>query len=551
MINPATIWITGLSASGKTTLGERLLKGLIENGVKNVEFLDGEILRSKVGAALGYSTSDRNTMIAHTIKIAKELNEKGTVCIVATISHKNQTRQRARAAIGNFMEVYLACPVEVCVARDYKGNYKKAFGGEYKNFVGVTEPYEVSDDPELVLDTAANTIDECSRILVKKVVEFLDSEKDGRILNMQEYGKPLHENLRYCVRCCMPETSEGIIFDEMGICRGCQSSEQKMHIKWAEREKELRNILEQHKAKSGDNYDCLIPISGGKDSAFQMHALTKLYKVKPLAVTFNHNWLSETGKYNLWNMLEKTNIDHIMFTPNRSLVNRLAKKSLYKIGDSCWHCHAGIPAFTLQVAVKFNIPLIVWGESIAEFGSKASYKDPVKFDENHYLKVSSKVQPEEMLDEEIPISAKDICPFKIPSKEELDKIGIMGIHLGDYIFWDTERQVEFIKKEYGWREDDVEGTYKKYKSVECIMAGVHDYAKYIKRGFGRATDHASIDVRTGILTREEGFELIKEFDPKRPSALDYYLKITNMTPEEFKKVLISQRKDKAKELPEP
>jgi len=366
---------------------------------------------------------------------------------------------------------------------------------------------------------------------------------------MSHYGKQPYGNLRYCIRCCMPETSEGITFDKMGMCRGCQSSEHKMHINWVERKKELEGILEYYKDKSGDNYDCIVPISGGKDSVFQLHVLTKVYNMKVLALTFNHNWYSETGKYNLWNALEKMNIDHIMFTPNRSLVKRLVKKSLYKIGDVCWHCHAGIPAFTLQIAVKFSIPLIVWGESAAEFGSKASYKEPIKFDETYYLKLSSKVNPEEMLDEDIGITPKDLCPFQIPLAEELKKAGVVGIHLGDYMFWDGERQVEFIKKVYGWKEESVEGTYKKYKNVECIMAGVHDHSKFIKRGFGRTTDHASIDIRAGLLTREEGFELVNEIDHKRPKTLDYYLQITGMTEGEFNKVLKSLRRGAAKRLP--
>jgi len=366
---------------------------------------------------------------------------------------------------------------------------------------------------------------------------------------MTDYGNPPFEQLKYCTRCCMPETSEGLTFDKMGICRGCQSSEQKMHINWEERQHELKQTLEYYKNRSGNNYDCIIPISGGKDSAFQLHILTKIYDVKPLALTFSHNWYSETGKYNLWNILEKTNVDHIMFTPNRKLVNKLAKKALYKIGDPCWHCHSGIPAFTLQIAVKFNIPLIVWGESSAEFGSKSSYNDKVKFDETYFLRVSSKVQPEEMLDSEIGITQKDMCPFEIPSKKELQELGMTGIYLGDYYFWDGERQVEFLKKNYDWKEDIVEGTYKGYKSVECIMPGVHDYSKFIKRGFGRATDHASLDVRVGLLSRGEAFEIIKEYDPKRPECLDYYLEITGMTEEEFERVLKSQRKGKALDLP--
>ncbi len=365
---------------------------------------------------------------------------------------------------------------------------------------------------------------------------------------MTEYGKPPFKNIQYCTRCCMPETSEGLIFDELGVCRGCQSSEQKMHLNWEERQKELGDILEYYMSKSGNNYDCIIPISGGKDSAFQLHVLTQIYKIKPLALTFSHNWYSETGKFNLWNILEKTNVDHIMFTPNRGLVNKLAKKALHKIGDPCWHCHSGIPAFTLQIAVKFNIPLIIWGESSAEFGSKASYKDKVKFDEKYFLKVSSKVKPEEMLDDEIGITQRDLCPFQIPSKEELQKLGMMGIYLGDYYFWDGERQTEFLIEKYGWKEDHVEGTYKRYKSVECIMPGVHDYSKFIKRGFGRATDHASLDVRAGLLSREEAFELIKKIDPKRPEILDYYLEITGMTEEEFENILKAQRTGKAKEI---
>ncbi len=362
------------------------------------------------------------------------------------------------------------------------------------------------------------------------------------------YRKPPHNNIQYCVRCCMPETSEGITFDEQGICSGCRSSEQKMHINWAEREKEFRDLIEEYKKKAGDNYHCLIPISGGKDSTYQLHILTKVYNVKPLALTFNHNWYTEIGKQNLWNDLETFNVDHIMFTPSRRLVNKLAKKSLYAIGDACWHCHSGIPAFTLQIALKFDIPLICWGESIAEFGSKATYKDEVRFDENYYLKVSSKVEPEKMIDKDIKITKSDLCPFQIPLKEELDKACILGIHLGDYFFWDGEKQVEFLKKEYGWKEDYVEGTYKRYKSVECKMAGVHDYAKYIKRGFGRATDHASLDVRAGLLSRDEAFELIKKIDPKEPKTLEYYLEITGLKKEEFYKVLREQRIGAAKKI---
>jgi N-acetyl sugar amidotransferase len=347
-----------------------------------------------------------------------------------------------------------------------------------------------------------------------------------------EQPQPPFDGLRYCTRCCMPETQEGIKFDEMGICQACQSSEQKIHIDWTVRERELRRILDEAKAKAGNNYDCIVPISGGKDSTFQLHVLTKVYGMRPLAVTFSHNWFSDTGWYNLQNALEQFNVDHMMFTPNRSLVNRLARTSLAMIGDACWHCHAGVGAFPLQVAAKFKIPLLIWGESIAESSGRASYDAPVrKFDREYFTKVSAKRFPKEMVTADI--SERDVAPFEVPSVEEIEAVGVFGIHLGDYIFWDDERQTEFVRDTYGWRETEVEGTYKRYKSAECIMPGVHDFTNYLKRGYGRATFHASMDVRNGLLTREEGFDLAKQHDAMRPEALDYFLEITGMSEEEF------------------
>jgi N-acetyl sugar amidotransferase len=353
-------------------------------------------------------------------------------------------------------------------------------------------------------------------------------------------NEPFAGQLRYCVRCCMPETQEGLKFDEMGICQACQSSEQKIHINWVEREASLRRILEEAKVNAGNNYDCIIPISGGKDSTFQLYVLTQIYGMKPLAVTFSHNWFSETGWYNLLNSLEQFSVDHIMYTPNRSLVNRIARQSLSGIGDACWHCHAGVGSFPLQVAVRWKIPLLVWGESIAESSGRASYKDPVhKFDREYFTKVSAKLRPDQMICDSL--SERDLSSFNVPSQEEIDEVGVFGIHLGDYIFWDDERQTEFVRDNFGWRETDIEGTYKRYKSAECIMPGVHDFTNYLKRGYGRATFHASLDVRAGLLSREEGLELAKRYDAERPDALNYFLEITGMSEEEFYAIMREKR----------
>jgi hypothetical protein len=134
------------------------------------------------------------------------------------------------------------------------------------------------------------------------------------------------------------------------------------------------------------------------------------------------------------NSLEKFNVDHIMFTPNRQLINKLAKKSLEAIGDTCWHCHAGGSAFPLQVAVKFNIPLVIYGESVAEASGRSSYKNPMmKFTLDYFERVSIKRNPKGMISEGI--TEKDLKPFFLPTPEEFAKAGVQLMHLGDYIFW--------------------------------------------------------------------------------------------------------------------
>lgn len=344
--------------------------------------------------------------------------------------------------------------------------------------------------------------------------------------------QPLFSHLQYCTRCCIPETQEGVKFDELGICQACQSSEQKIHINWVEREKRLRAILEEAKAKAGNNYDCIVPISGGKDSAYQLHLLTKVYGMKPLAVTFSHNWWSESGWYNLQNCLETFNVDHIAFTPNRGLINRLVKRSVEGIGDVSWHDHAGVGAFPIQVAVRFKIPLLIWGESLAENSGRATYEDPVHtWDREYHLKQSAKLDIERMATGNL--SSKDLFPFIVPSQKELDEVGVWGLHIGDYVFWDDERQTEFLRDTYGWKETEMENTYKRYKSVEDIMSGMHDFTCYLKRGYSRTTEQASLDVRNGLLTRDEGFALIRQHESERPEALDYYLAITGSTEKEF------------------
>ena len=164
-------------------MGKRLLDDLIGSGLSNVKLLDGDQLRQQLeesGKRYGYSTADRNALMMEYADIAMALNKDGYTCILCAIAHVRRTREEVRQRIGNYMEVYLDCPVEACAARDQKGQYAKAFDGLYDNFIGVTEPYQRSEHVELKLDTARSSIEECSSILLHEALSFLRKEERTR-----------------------------------------------------------------------------------------------------------------------------------------------------------------------------------------------------------------------------------------------------------------------------------------------------------------------------------------------------------------------------------
>ena len=341
--------------------------------------------------------------------------------------------------------------------------------------------------------------------------------------------------MQICTRCLMPSTQAGITFDERGVCNGCRAFDEKMDIDWEKREKILLKLLEKHRDK-GAPWDCIVPLSGGKDSAFTLYMMKCKYGMTPLAVTFNYGWMRGVGKKNLATVLEELTVDHVMFTPNDELVRKLARVSLKMFGDQCWHCHAGIGALPAQMAVRYNIPLVVWSESPAEHPAEnpVSYQDFPQADYTHYYTRFVKgFTPDKMVDCDDSLDPKDLKPFVYPSPEELERIGHLGIFLGSYIPWNTRENVELLKRELGWQEADYEGCYLRYDRIECLYEPVHDYLKFIKRGFGHTQDRASIDIRNRVFTREEGIRLVQKHDGKQPNCLTQFLEYVSMSDEEF------------------
>ncbi len=350
--------------------------------------------------------------------------------------------------------------------------------------------------------------------------------------------------MRYCARCVYPENAKPtIIFDEEGVCSGCRLQESRPKIQnWDERLQILKGLLKEYSAKAranGSPYDCIIPVSGGKDSHFQAYFIKNVLGYNPLFVTYNHGFNTKRGIRNLTNMLKQFNCDLLRFTSNPESVRKISRYMLRKVGDITWHYHAGIMTFPIKAAVMYKIPLIIWGEhGFAELVGMFNQDDMIEFSKKVRQEHSMRgFEPDDVLDDPDNggITKLDLAPFYYPSDEEIEAVGVRGIYLSNYISWDARAQTRMMIEKFGFETAvSRERTYHLYDKLDDIHAnGAHDYLKYLKFGYGRATDDASNDIRHGRMTREEGIEMVKKYDHVRPSDLDLFLKFVGMSEEEF------------------
>jgi len=348
--------------------------------------------------------------------------------------------------------------------------------------------------------------------------------------------------LTRCTKCVLPETHETIVFDNQGVCNICRQHEYKQTvINWAEKKRELDELIAGYRGKY--NYDCIVPFSGGKDSTWTLYYLVKEYGIKPLVVRFDHGFLRPNLLENTTRTIRKLGVDLHVFTPNWRVVQKLMLQSFLEKGDFCWHCHSGIFAYPMQVAIRLNIPLIFWGEPSAEYTAYYSYDQPEEVDEKRFNRYTNLgITADDMFIRlEGRVDQRDLKPFTFPPLKELKKIRYRSVCLGSYIPWDVKTQAGIIQNELGWKGDEVEGVPPgyEYEKIECYLQGVRDYIKYIKRGYTRPSHLTSIDIRNHRMSREDALRLIKEYEGNRPPSLDLFLKYVGLSEEEFLDIAMS------------
>jgi N-acetyl sugar amidotransferase len=327
-----------------------------------------------------------------------------------------------------------------------------------------------------------------------------------------------------------------MVLDEEGVCSGCRVHEEKDVLPWGQRMEKLGRIVDGYRNRSGNTYDCIIPVRGGGDSYFIVYVVTKILKLNPLLVTYNHEYNTKVGIRNLANLLTVFDCDHVTYTLDPALIKRLTLHSLKKHGSMYWHVLAGSLTFPVQVAVRFKIPLIVWGvNGWADQVGMYSHLDEVemtkKVRKEHSL---MGIDAEDMVDVSQGISRRDVQPFIYPYDDVLEKVGVRGIYLSNYIRWDSKKQHELMIEKYGYETAIQSRTFNTYEDADCFhSAGTHDYIKYLKYGFGKATDHATREIRLKRMTREEGIAMVRRYDGVRPPDLDLFLKNFGITEQQL------------------
>ncbi|WP_204106201.1 MULTISPECIES: N-acetyl sugar amidotransferase [Spirulina sp. CCY15215] len=346
--------------------------------------------------------------------------------------------------------------------------------------------------------------------------------------------------MKYCTRCLYPGNHPlHLTFDEAGVCSGCRIHEEKDILNWEDRSQKLKRILDNYRSSSHRIYDCIVPVSGARDTYFILHVVKNIYGMNPLLVTYNKHYNTQQGLRNLAYLRTLFNCDLIMMAIGRQTVQKITKSTIKKLGSIYWHCLAGQTVYPVQTAVKLKIPLIIWGvhqgcDQVGMFSHLDEVEMTRKYRKEHDLmgwEAEDLVdEAEDLVDEAERITEADIHQFIYPHDKDLEKVGVRGIYLSNYIRWDSKKQHEFAIAKYQYETALQQRTFDTYNDIDCIhYSGLHDYIKFLKYGYGKVMDHACREIRLKRLTREEGIQLIKQYQLRYPKDFSIFSQWVGMS----------------------
>lgn len=350
-------------------------------------------------------------------------------------------------------------------------------------------------------------------------------------------------DIKYCTSCLVAETEQSVTFDEDGVCNICQvAQERDEKISWDKREEELKEIINSYRGKHP--YDAIVPFSGGKDSAWTAYVLVRHYGLNVLLTTFDSNFRRPGHLQNLDRVVRALGCEHVTHRASQRIIKKTMLESLRRKGDFCWYCHTGVVAFPFKAALMYETPLIIWGEPGSEYsGGYYNYNTKTPPDERWFNRqINLSINAEDMVGFIDDATVRDLEPFRLPPWEKMQEAGVTSIHLGDYIKWDAPEQYKILNRELGWEMSEVENLHPRYhyEKVECFLQGTRDYLRFIKRGSARTAQRANLDIRNGILSREEAEEMI-QYDMQRPQSLNVILGYLGISEDEFMDIALAHQ----------
>ncbi len=347
--------------------------------------------------------------------------------------------------------------------------------------------------------------------------------------------------MKWCSSCILPDTRPNLVIGEDGVCNACKSHDTKKDIDRVSREKAWCEVVAHAKEKSV-GYDCLVPVSGGKDSTWQVLKCLE-YGLNPLAVTWKTPARTEIGQRNLDNLIS-LGVDHIDYQVNPKVESRFMLKTYEELGSTGIPMHMALFNIPLTLAVKFQIPLVVWGENSAfEYGTKDDALTGFKLNRNwlkNYGVTHGTTAQDWVCDE---LSEKDLTPYFGPDPDTLESSGVRAVFLGYYLEWDPE-ETKRIALENGFEvnTDGARTGYYDYADIDDDFISLHHWVKWYKFGFTRMFDNLSLEIRNGRITRGEAIQIIKDRGDDTPwPDIDRFCEFSGITRARFVEIAESFR----------
>lgn len=333
--------------------------------------------------------------------------------------------------------------------------------------------------------------------------------------------------VKECKRCLYTADHPlGITFNSDGICSGCLIHEEKNTIDWNLRWQELEVLVSEYRTSEA-KYDCIVPVSGARDSFFLLDLVVNKLKLKPLVVSYNKYFNTPVGIANLARLKVAFNVDFQQKNVDPRVVKKITRKSLYSHGNPYWHCLAGESVFPVQTAVMMKIPLIIWGahqglEQVGMFSHLHNVEMSRRYRKDHDL---FGVDADNFVGEFDDLTNDDMINFKYPAFSDIQSVGVRGIYLGNYVRWDPYAQHIKMVNQFGFKGTELTRTFDTFDHADCyVYSNLHDVLKFYKHGYSKVTDQVCREIRFGRLTREKGLQIVHYYENQQPKGIDLFCK---------------------------